>query len=84
MSKIALNPVHPERICWGCDEHCPRDALICGNGSDRTPHPIELFGPDWLESAREHGGYAESLPGEDEQRAQAPIVPASRLVRRCE
>jgi len=21
--------------------------MRCGNGSDRTPHPAELFGEDW-------------------------------------
>jgi hypothetical protein len=23
--------------------------MRCGNGSDRTPHPMELFGEDWFE-----------------------------------
>ena len=45
--KIALYPRHPERICWGCDKYCAADALRCGNGSERTPHPIESFGDDW-------------------------------------
>jgi hypothetical protein len=44
-----LQPKHPERVCWGCDLYCPADALACGNGTIRTPHPIELFGEDWLE-----------------------------------
>ena len=22
--------------------------MLCGNGSERTPHPAELFGPDWV------------------------------------
>jgi hypothetical protein len=35
---------------WGCDNYCPADALRCGNGTIRTPHPIELFGEEWLES----------------------------------
>lgn len=48
-----LRPRHPERICWGCDKHCPADDLACGNGTIRTPHPCELFGDDWLESERE-------------------------------
>ncbi len=47
--KIALFPTRPERICWGCDKYCAADDLRCGNGSDRTPHPIELLGDDWLE-----------------------------------
>jgi hypothetical protein len=49
MSKIPLNPIHPERICWGCDKYCPADDLRCGNGTVRTLHPCELFGDDWLE-----------------------------------
>ena len=57
MVKIAWNPQHPERVCWGCDKYCRADRLACGNGSERTPHPIELFGPDWLEWAREQGTY---------------------------
>lgn len=40
-------PVHPERICWGCDRYCPANDLACGNGTIRTQHPIELFGEDW-------------------------------------
>ncbi|MGE8279668.1 MAG: DUF3079 domain-containing protein [Stenotrophomonas sp.] len=42
-----LNPKHPERICWGCDRYCATDALACGNGSDRTQHPVEYQGEDW-------------------------------------
>jgi hypothetical protein len=40
-------PKHPERICWGCDKYCSVDDLGCGNGSDRTQHPMELLGEDW-------------------------------------
>ncbi len=47
--KVALQPRHPERICWGCDKYCPADDLACGNGTIRTPHPVELFGSDWVE-----------------------------------
>lgn len=47
MTRIALTPKHPERVCWGCDRYCPTRDLACGNGSIRTPHPIELFGDDW-------------------------------------
>jgi hypothetical protein len=47
--KALLQPKHPERVCWGCDLYCPADDLACGNGTIRTPHPIELFGEDWLE-----------------------------------
>lgn len=42
-----LNPKHPERICWGCDRYCSAKSLACGNGSDRTMHPAEMFGEDW-------------------------------------
>jgi hypothetical protein len=42
-----LNPNHPERVCWGCDKYCPAKDLRCGNGTIRTPHPIELFGEGW-------------------------------------
>lgn len=45
--KFPLHPKHPERICWGCDRYCPKDAMGCGNGSDRTQHPAELLGVDW-------------------------------------
>lgn len=47
--KFPLNPGHPERICWGCEHYCPAHDLRCGNGSVRTQHPREIFGPDWLE-----------------------------------
>jgi len=49
MKKAALYPAHPERVCWGCDKLCPAESLACGNGTIRTPHPMELFGEDWLE-----------------------------------
>ena len=29
--------------------YCPAKDMRCGNGSDRTPHPAELFGDDWAE-----------------------------------
>lgn len=48
MAKVfPINPKHPERICWGCDKYCPVDSLVCGNGSERTQHPIELWGEGW-------------------------------------
>jgi hypothetical protein len=49
LPRAPLHPKNPERICWGCDKYCPADDLACGNGTIRTPHPIELFGPDWIE-----------------------------------
>lgn len=42
-----VSPKHPERICWGCDRYCAANALACGNGADRTMHPVEVFGEDW-------------------------------------
>jgi hypothetical protein len=45
--KFPLLPAHPERNCWGCDKYCPANSMQCGNGSDRTQHPMELFGDDW-------------------------------------
>lgn len=47
--KFPLNPAHPERTCWGCDKFCPAHSMMCGNGSERTQHPAELFGEDWAE-----------------------------------
>lgn len=48
MAKIfPIHPRHPERVCWGCDKYCPVGSLACGNGSERTQHPSELFGADW-------------------------------------
>lgn len=45
--KFPLHPKYPERICWGCDKYCPVDDLACGNGSERTQHPMETMGEDW-------------------------------------
>lgn len=53
MSKIPFLPQHPERVCWGCDQYCPAHALACGNGTERTQHPKELFGDDWVEWSEE-------------------------------
>lgn len=39
-------PKHPERICWGCDKFCATREMFCGNGSDRSQHPMELLGED--------------------------------------
>ncbi len=52
MKRIPLHPKNPERVCWGCDRYCPDDDLACGNGTIRTPHPVELFGDDWLDDER--------------------------------
>lgn len=72
-SKLALNPRHPERVCWGCDKYCSADDLRCGNGTIRTQHPAELFGPDWLEweleVSRESTGSKEASVDPDESSA---------------
>jgi hypothetical protein len=45
--KFPIRPAHPERTCWGCDRYCPAGDMICGNGTERTQHPIELGGEGW-------------------------------------
>jgi hypothetical protein len=47
MGKPPITPKHPERICWGCEKLCPVNHLNCRE--TRVPHPVELFGEDWLE-----------------------------------
>ncbi len=47
--RLPLHPKRPERVCWGCDQYCSSADLGCGNGTERTPHPSEIFGDDWLE-----------------------------------
>ncbi|MDN0081320.1 DUF3079 domain-containing protein [Crenobacter sp. SG2305] len=57
--KIPLHPRYPERICWGS-----ADALRCGSGSERTPHPVELFGDDWLDW---QNGAVDAVPAKPER-----------------
>jgi hypothetical protein len=57
--KFPVTPAHPERVCWGCDLYCAARDMRCGNGSDRTPHPVELFGEDW----QQWGGSGDVLLG---------------------
>jgi hypothetical protein len=47
MPENIRRPAHPERICWGCERHCPAHDLFCGEDKMRAPHPSELFGEDW-------------------------------------
>ncbi|QTN27927.1 DUF3079 domain-containing protein [Rhodoferax sp. AJA081-3] len=47
--KFPIHPANPQRLCWGCDRLCAANDMLCGNGSDRTPHPVELFGEDWMD-----------------------------------
>jgi hypothetical protein len=46
--RFPIHPAHPERTCWGCDKYCPAGSMACGNGSERSQHPVELFGEDWM------------------------------------
>jgi len=63
MTTFPIHPKHPERICWGCDKFCPADDLRCGNGSIRTPHPVELMGDDWWEWSNRAEAEAAPEPG---------------------
>ncbi|MEQ6435044.1 DUF3079 domain-containing protein [Comamonas sp. w2-DMI] len=47
--KFPLHPAHPGRNCWGCDRSGAHDAMACGNGSDRAPHPAEMCGDGWAQ-----------------------------------
>jgi hypothetical protein len=38
--------------------------MKCGNGSDRTQHPVELFGDDWLEFGNQNTEPAKKPTGE--------------------
>jgi len=58
--KFPDSPAHPERTCWGCDRYCATSAMLCGNGSERTQHPVELFGEGW----RDWGTAAASAPAD--------------------
>lgn len=57
--KFPTLPSHPERVCWGCDHYCVANDMRCGNGSDRTMHPVELFGEGW----EKWGGTVEATSG---------------------
>ena len=67
--KFPLNPAHPERTCWGCDRYCAADAKQCGNGSERSQHPAELFGTDWAEWEPPSAGEA---PAQQQPAASQP------------
>ena len=49
--RFPTHPAHPERLCWGCERWCAAGDMACGNGSERSPHPVELFGADWQDFA---------------------------------
>lgn len=62
--RFPIRPSHPERNCWGCDRFCAANDLICGNGSERTQHPVELFGDDWLEACADEADRVLAPPGQ--------------------
>ena len=61
--KFPIHPANPERLCWGCDKYCQADSLMCGNGSDRTQHPYELFGEDWRDWGSDYAEEPEHIDG---------------------
>jgi hypothetical protein len=63
MPRHPTHPAHPERVCWGCDEHCPADNLTCGKDTVRSPHPVELFGDDWNREAEAEPDSADDMTG---------------------
>ncbi len=73
--KLPLYPAHPERVCWGCDRYCPAHDMVCGNGSERTPHPQELFGDDWVEFAAERLGDSLELTTTDVSASDGTVTP---------
>jgi hypothetical protein len=40
--------------------------MACGNGSDRTQHPVELFGEDWAGWAGGRPPGAQANPSSDQ------------------
>lgn len=67
--KFPVHPKNPERICWGCDKYCAVDALACGNGAERTQHPVELFGTDWQSWGLDSGPDSPSEKDETDETA---------------
>lgn len=65
--KFPVRPARPERTCWGCDRYCAADAMICGNGTERTQHPSELYGEGW-----EREGLDPLRPAVEESAEQPP------------
>ena len=69
-----LRPLAPHR--HGEEVPPPAGATACGNGSDRTPHPAELFGDDWHAwQPPVEGGAAEAAsPDVDDPSRDAPVA----------
>ena len=68
--KFPIHPANPERNCWGCDKYCASNAMMCGNGSDRTQHPFELFGENWQDWGSDYA------PEPVEDVKSSPAIPA--------
>lgn len=45
--ELSRQPQAPRTNLLGMRPDCPVKSLACGNGSERTMHPAELFGEDW-------------------------------------
>lgn len=67
--KFPDSPAHPERTCWGCDRFCATNAMLCGNGSERTQHPVELFGEGWREWGNAPADPPTEVPSSQSQEA---------------
>lgn len=77
--RFPTHPARPERVCWGCDRYCAADAMNCGNGAERTQHPIELFGADWAQWGLDPFEPAPDAAAEPASPADAP--PSTEPVR---
>jgi len=67
--KFPIHPAKPERVCWGCDQYCSIDSMACSN--ERSPHPVELFGEDWLAWGDNHQ--------HDQKPADPPVKPGNEF-----
>jgi hypothetical protein len=78
--KFPIHPARPELLCWGCDKYCAATDMLCGNGSDRTQHPYELFGEGWHDWGSDFKG-PDAAPVMAPQPVPVPVlpVPPSRL-----
>ncbi len=74
--KFPNNPAHPERVCWGCDLFCAAKDMRCGNGSDRTAHPVELFGEGW----QDWGSDPNALADDSGHAARRDVMSATATV----
>jgi hypothetical protein len=72
MKKFPTHPANPERLCWGCDTYCASDSMRCGNGSDRTQHPSELFGENWRDWGSDFVATPAKPPDQSHELRQQP------------